>query len=110
MLGTHEGEPSAIAIVQIVLVAIKTTLIYSPSLTQRFNCVCRAICPLCLSFGLMTYLPLVVSADELVERREEFEARKKALRERSTQKTNAPKQLSSSGKVRDHQERVALTA
>ncbi|CAN0571911.1 unnamed protein product, partial [Ectocarpus sp. 12 AP-2014] len=31
--------------------------------------------------------------------REEFEARKKALRERSTQKTNAPKQLSSSGKV-----------
>ncbi|CAN0211622.1 unnamed protein product [Scytosiphon promiscuus] len=30
--------------------------------------------------------------------REEFEARKKALRERSTQKTNAPKQLSSSGK------------
>ncbi|CAM9542609.1 unnamed protein product [Discosporangium mesarthrocarpum] len=30
--------------------------------------------------------------------REEFEARKKALRERSTQKTNAPKQLSSTGK------------
>ena len=32
--------------------------------------------------------------------REEFEARKKSLRERSTHKTNAPKQLSSSGKVR----------
>ena len=31
-------------------------------------------------------------------KREEFEARKKALRERSTQKTNVPKQLSSAGK------------
>ncbi|GMH97039.1 hypothetical protein TrST_g5964 [Triparma strigata] len=31
-------------------------------------------------------------------KREEFEARKKAIRERSTQKTNVPKQLSSAGK------------
>eukprot|EP00518_Triparma_eleuthera_P002965 CAMPEP_0182453238 /NCGR_PEP_ID=MMETSP1319-20130603/386_1 /TAXON_ID=172717 /ORGANISM="Bolidomonas pacifica, Strain RCC208" /LENGTH=223 /DNA_ID=CAMNT_0024651147 /DNA_START=197 /DNA_END=865 /DNA_ORIENTATION=+ len=31
-------------------------------------------------------------------KREEFEARKKALRERSTQKTNVPKQLSSHGR------------
>lgn len=31
--------------------------------------------------------------------REEFEARKKALLERSNQKTNVPKQLSSAGKV-----------
>eukprot|EP00953_Heterococcus_sp_UTEX-ZZ885_P006518 3985-Heterococcus_DN1.PRE.1 len=30
--------------------------------------------------------------------REEFEARKKALRDRTTQKTNAPKQLCSAGK------------
>jgi hypothetical protein len=31
-------------------------------------------------------------------KREEFEARKKAVRERNTQKTSSPKQLASAGK------------
>lgn len=41
-------------------------------------------------------------------KREEFEARKKALKERNTHKTSSPKQLASSGKelqkVRDKEE------
>ena len=61
----------------------------------------------CLDHGVGCLLPCMdyvlfysfESAATTDTTREEFEARKKALLERSNQKTNVPKQLSSAGKV-----------